>query len=402
MRRRSWTVATLSAAADLDVEQVLVSLWSEGIEYPVEPGDRVRPEDAARAEKATGIANGRIKRVSYWLDELGITRNEFGDLLGDLGIYLDRNAQTVPKGAIRRIRAHLGISSTLLQRVPEDSLAEAIPMAPPLEWTAPGSHRDCDHLTADELLQVHEALTLDFEQSADPIFPPGVKSQSLLESAAGRPSTSYGESRKYPTVESAAAALLHSVVQNHPFHNGNKRTALVSMMVFLDRHNLIIESTQEELFRFMIRVAAHNLLSDRFQYDQLADREVIAIANWIIAKSRPIRREERAVTWRELQRKLKERGCYIEVVKGDKLVIRRNVQGKRRLLGGHRTDKLETYYINTGDGREVPRSLIKRMRLELHLDADHGVDAEVFYGDHKDPDFFILHYSQLLKRLARV
>jgi death-on-curing protein len=381
---------------------VLVALWSNGVEYPSEATDRIRSADIGAAEKATGLASGRIKRVSYWLGELEMSRSEFETLLSELDVRLDPNAQTVPKGAIRRIRAHYGLAIHEPPRETDSRSDAPIPRAEPFVWSAPGSHRECDYLTAAELLQVHEALTADFAISSDPIFPPGVKSQPLLESAAGRPGTGYGDSRKYPTVESSAAALLHSIVQNHPFHNGNKRTALVSTMVFLDRHNLIIKSTQEEFFRFMIRVAAHNLLPDGFLYDQVADREVAAIANWIIGKSRPIRREERAVTWRELQRKLKQRGCSIDVIRGDKMVIRRNVQGRRRLLGGHRTEKLETYYTNTGDGREVPKSVIKRIRQDLHLDADHGVDAEVFYGEHKDSDFFILQYSQLLKRLARV
>jgi len=245
-------------------------------------------------------------------------------------------------------------------------------------------------------------LTEDFAETSDPIFPPGVKSQPLLESAVNRHSRYWGDSLKYPTVESAAAALLHSIVHNHPFHNGNKRTALVSTMVFLDRHNLIIESTQEELFRFMIKVAAHDLLPKGFLYDQPADREVAEISSWIVGRTRQIRWEERAVTWRDLQRKLRAKGCAIDQVRGEKVVISREVQGRRRLLGGHRTERLETYFINTGGGREVPRSVIKKIRHDLQLDADHGVDAEVFYGGHKDPDFFILQYSQLLKRLARV
>lgn len=398
-KRRTWTVNDLAIAAELDVEQVLVALWGEGIEYPLQPSSRIRPEDAAVAERATGIAGSRQKRVSYWLEELSMTRAELGELLLAEGVRLHPAANTVPKGAVRRLR-----SLPRDRALPTASVAITMekPAATPFTWIAIGNPRQCEFLTADEIEQVHEELTIDFAASDDPISPPGIKSRALLESAAGRPATSLGDVYKYPTVETAAAALLHSLVQNHPFHNGNKRSALVSMLVFLDRHGLVLESSQDELFKFMIRVAAHDLLDSAYSYDMKADREVSAIASWVSKRSRTIRREDRAVTWRELSRLLRNLGCDIDNGKGEWVVIRREVKVRRIFLPGERTKPLEFNYKNTSAGREVPRSVIKRMRKDLELDPEHGFDAEVFYGEAKGPDFFIVQYSQLLKRLARV
>lgn len=220
MRRRSWSVATLAAASELDVEQVLVALWAEGIEYLVEPAHRIRTEDVARAERAVGLASSREKRVSYWLLELGMSRSQLSSTLEEMGLRLHPQAQTMPKGAIRRLRRLLGAAPVA---VSSELPTEPLPEAEPFIWEPRGSHKECDYLTADEIYQVHLALTEDFADSSDPIFPAGVKSWPLLESAAARPSTGFAESMKYPTIESAAAALLHSIVQNHPFHNGNKR-----------------------------------------------------------------------------------------------------------------------------------------------------------------------------------
>lgn len=121
-----------------------------------------------------------------------------------------------------------------------------------------------------------------------------------------------------PTVESAAAALLHSVVQNHPFFNGNKRAALVSMLVFLDRHNLVLESTQDQLFKFMIRIAALDLLPKNYLYDTRADREVFDIANWILKNSRPLQKSERTITWGQLAKVLPQLECLVDQSKGEK------------------------------------------------------------------------------------
>jgi death-on-curing family protein len=405
MRKRAWTVAELASASGQDVDQVLLALWEGGIEYPNAPGSRLRPEHARDAELSVGLGGSAVGRVSFWLDQLSTSREALAELLRAHGFDLRPRMKTLPKGAVRVLLALAAPEGERALEIPREADQEepASPQAaPPLVWKSLGNARECDHLTAAELLQVHEELTRDFAGTDDPISPPGVKSIALLESAAGRPATSYGGSIKYPTAEMAAAALLHSIVQNHPFHNGNKRTALVSMLVFLDRHNLVLSSDQDELFRFMVRVAAHRLLEEGYAYDNVADREVAAIAEWVFARTRQIRREERVVTWRDLQPMLRAQGCEIRVDHGDKFVITRVVRGRRRVFGGHHMDKLESRYINTGDGREVGKKILKRIRQELRLDAEHGIDSENFYGGLKGADFFIVEYSQLLRRLARV
>ena len=68
-KRRTWTVSALAQEAELDVEQVLVALWGESIEYPMQANSRVRTEDSVIAERAVGMGGSRQKRVGYWLDD---------------------------------------------------------------------------------------------------------------------------------------------------------------------------------------------------------------------------------------------------------------------------------------------------------------------------------------------
>jgi death-on-curing family protein len=100
-------------------------------------------------------------------------------------------------------------------------------------------------LAADEVEKIHWILVEDFRRSKDPIDPPGIKSRDLLESAIYRLRTSLGGQSKYPTVPMAAAALLHAIISNHAFHNGNKRTALVATLVFLDMNGFLLEGRRE-------------------------------------------------------------------------------------------------------------------------------------------------------------
>lgn len=257
-------------------------------------------------------------------------------------------------------------------------------------------------LTAEEIRGIHRELERDFAEAEDPISPSGVRSDQLLESAVSRPGTSLGGQYKYATVQSAGAALLHSIVQNHAFHNGNKRTALVALLVFLDRNNFVLDSSEDELFKWMLMVASHQLLPSGFVYDQIADRETSEITDWIIRRSRPVSKEERSITWRELSKLLKTKGCEILQHRGEKLEISRIVVERRGILRLSRSRRLQAYFTNTGDGREVPKTMVKRIRQELELDQEHGVDSEHFYSAAREPDYFILEYSKLLRRLARV
>ena len=73
----------------------------------------------------------------------------------------------------------------------------------------------------------------------------GIINQSMLESAIGRPQTGY-----YEDLHSMAAALIESIIQNHPFVDGNKRTGLSLTATFLQMngYRLIVSSDDGEKF----------------------------------------------------------------------------------------------------------------------------------------------------------
>ena len=80
-----------------------------------------------------------------------------------------------------------------------------------------------------DILRLHAAVTIPLGGR------PSLISPALLDSAAHRPFQTFGDTFLYPTGLEQAAALLESLVQNHAFEDGNKRTALTSCLFFLDR-----------------------------------------------------------------------------------------------------------------------------------------------------------------------
>ena len=79
----------------------------------------------------------------------------------------------------------------------------------------------------------------------------GIRDPGLLEAALFRPQTGY-----YPTLIEEAAALWESLSQNHPFVDGNKRTAFAATYVFLAINGLDIIATDDEALSFVLGLYA--------------------------------------------------------------------------------------------------------------------------------------------------
>lgn len=82
----------------------------------------------------------------------------------------------------------------------------------------------------------------------------GLRDLGLLESAVLRPQSAFGGKDLYPNINIKAAALVHSLLLNHMFVDGNKRTATVSMVEFLIINGREFKATNKEFVNFAIWV----------------------------------------------------------------------------------------------------------------------------------------------------
>lgn len=81
---------------------------------------------------------------------------------------------------------------------------------------------------------------------------------TLLHSAVERPKVTFGGQELYRTIWEKSAALLHSLVKNHPFGDGNKRTAYYSAKRFLFLNRYILRGSKKEVVPFMVSVDVKN------------------------------------------------------------------------------------------------------------------------------------------------
>ena len=103
-------------------------------------------------------------------------------------------------------------------------------------------------MTLDNVLQLHFVLIREFGGSQ------GIRDKNLLESALARPFATFGGEDLYPTPPDRAAAILESIVINHPFIDGNKRTGYVLMRMMLLENGLDILASQKDKYKFVIEV----------------------------------------------------------------------------------------------------------------------------------------------------
>lgn len=86
-----------------------------------------------------------------------------------------------------------------------------------------------------------------------------VRDIGLLDSAVARPRSSAFGTDAYPTVQLKAAALLLSLVRNHPLVDGNKRLAWLATVVFLDLNDVAVGLSDEDAFALVMAAAAGEL-----------------------------------------------------------------------------------------------------------------------------------------------
>ncbi|WKN44649.1 type II toxin-antitoxin system death-on-curing family toxin [Tunicatimonas pelagia] len=100
-----------------------------------------------------------------------------------------------------------------------------------------------------EVLEIHAILIEQFGGSS------GVRDKELLNSAINRPFQTFGGQELYPNPIDKAAAIIESIVSNHPFIDGNKRTGYVLARLLLMNERIKIQATQEEKYQFVISIS---------------------------------------------------------------------------------------------------------------------------------------------------
>ena len=106
-----------------------------------------------------------------------------------------------------------------------------------------------NYLTAAQVLFIHARLIAETGGAT------GLRDLGLLEAAVARPQATFDGADLYPDRWAQAAALMASLVQSHPFVDGNKRVGVTAAGIFLQRNGLRLTATNDEVKAFALAVA---------------------------------------------------------------------------------------------------------------------------------------------------
>jgi death-on-curing family protein len=268
-------------------------------------------------------------------------------------------------------------------------------------------------LSVEDVLYIHRRVCEDFATADDPVGFGGTRDQGqLLESAVYRQHIGFGGNLKFGGTYESAATLAFGLCCNHPFNNGNKRTALVAMLAHLQQnHHSVFGINQDDLYAMIKDVATHTLGIGRIpprrkrQDDYTpreADEEVQAIASWLEPRARKIHRGEQQITYRQLTQILAKHGFKLAERKSNYAGIFKEVRKRKGPLL-----KLTVEWQRVGkigypsEGRLVGMKEIKHIRRICELDEPNGCDTESFYEGADRIEPFINGYRKVLTRLSK-
>lgn len=115
-------------------------------------------------------------------------------------------------------------------------------------------------VTKEIILKLHELSITRYGGSR------GIRDEGLMYSAIARPYQSFGGEDLYPTVFEKAAAIAESIIINHSFIDGNKRTGFMAMMAILEVSKIGIILSNDDIYRFIITIS-----TGESKYEQIVD-----------------------------------------------------------------------------------------------------------------------------------
>jgi death-on-curing protein len=114
------------------------------------------------------------------------------------------------------------------------------------------------YLTVNEVLEIYRRV---MEQSGGKM---GIREMGALESAVAQPRMTFDGADLYPTIVEKACALGFSLIQNHPFIDGNKRTGHAAMEIFLILNGQQINASVDEQVTVILQIASSKMNRDAF------------------------------------------------------------------------------------------------------------------------------------------
>jgi death-on-curing family protein len=260
-------------------------------------------------------------------------------------------------------------------------------------------------LTSRDVLKAHFLIANHFYLEGEGLGGVGPKDIGLLKSAVSRQSVSLGGKRKWDSDFDVCSTLFYGLIKNHPFHDANKRTALLCCLWFLYQKGYCPKINEKDVEDFTVEIADDKLYKYA-RFNELKktdpDPEVRYISYFLRKNSRGIDRRRYAVTFRELQKILNRYGFSLENPNGNFIDVVKT-ENVRSFFGLGNTREKRTTLGQIGFPRwtvQVSDAAMKTVRDVTRLNPKDGVDSATFFHGVDQLQSLLTTYSEPLMRLA--
>lgn len=261
-------------------------------------------------------------------------------------------------------------------------------------------------LSVNDVLKAHFQIANHFYLEGSGIGGIGPKDMNMLESTVCRQVAGYGRVVKWVHLFDVAATLFYGIVKNHCFHDANKRTAFLTILYQLYRHNYCPKVPEKEIEDFTVDVAEDKLNRYARYRDMvkggLEDPEVRFISFWFRQRCRTIDKKNYTITYRDLQRILNGYGFFLENPFGNYIDVV-SYKEEKTFFGFGTPKRVRSRVARVGFPRwtaQVFPDTIKTVRAACRLSHKDGVDSGAFFNGLDPIQTLITTYSAPLMRLA--
>lgn len=277
----------------------------------------------------------------------------------------------------------------------------------------PREYTDSGGLTELDVVKAYYILSDYFYREGEQLHF-GIKSFNLLASAVARQEVAFGGCKKWVNEFEIMATLLYGLVKNHAFEDGNKRTALLSLLLSLNNRGYKVCRPISDLENLIVRIAANDLQQyGDYKTKEAAEFEDDYKIRFIAARiKRSAKKKSNQIgqlKYREFDNRLREFGVYLDNQKKGYIKVYKRVQVEKKQSGfkawfpDKKDQEEKAYYVTQipfrGWTKSVGLGTIKEVLTKAGLTEEQGIDSGVFFH-HDQPEYdLIKEYRDPLVRL---
>ena len=250
-------------------------------------------------------------------------------------------------------------------------------------------------VSVEDVIKAHYFICDYFESETGEESFYGIRDYNLLVSAVSRQKVCFGGIDKYESLLEKCSTFFYGLVKNHAFHDGNKRTALLSLLLFLTKIGRHPTKNQKEFEELTVRIAA-NQLNNYIQWEKFKcedDAEIKFIVRRLAKLTEKNDYKIHSMTYRELDTQLHNYNYYLERAGTQEINLCRD---RTTLFGKKKKDIL--YQIGfKGWKKQVGTKSLKCI-LKI-VSQKEQIDYSTFYSSGEPLYELIDNYAGPLSRL---